>query len=189
MRRFLYLFTLLLTVLLCVGCAPENPTGESMVQSTPPAVTEPSAAEAAAPTGIHGIHLPGDSFSMTILLEGMEETVHARHYEDPKGVYRMDYFYEDFALTEEAAAQRFTWQYLEGSYLRIRTEADTPPADAAETAAIAGQDAVAVTTYSGDSVTTVYYLDTLTIEIACPLEALEGIGARIHAMLATLEII
>lgn len=185
--------------------APTVPTTLTAPAITTACPTEPTE-DAAITDGIHAGHRPDTVFSMTILLEGMEETVNARHISGGQGRYRMDYFWEDFDLREDTGSQAFLWKYtadtpVNSMCIRIDgtagaaqlSQAALAGLEDAETAdALAGnRRAIQISGYRDGICLTNYYFDIadgcVVIEMSCTVEALEGIGARMHAMLDTLE--
>lgn len=216
------LFTLLLLaslLLFAVGCQQEDPTPTTTAPTvTEPGITEPPVTETS-PTdlpeeipisdGIHAGHIPGYRFPMTILLEGMEEPVNAEHFEDSRGIYRMDYFYEDFDLQQSGDSQTLLWKYTAAeppvNYMRIRIDKTAGAAQLSrevvgdlegaepQDALVGNHKAIMVTVYQESSSMTFYFFDTtagcVIIEMNCALEALEGIGSRMQAMLDTLEVL
>ena len=195
------------------------PTTEAVKVPTEPA-TVPTTAPVTVPTepatvptepvavGIHDGHKPGDQFPMTILLEGMEESVMARHYVSPAGDYQMDYFYEDFLLEETQNGQDYIWRGPEDmgilGYMCITVTPGLKAQDQAqlicarmnaqaERTVFAGFEGLTVSATLGNSFVTHYIFDTpkgcVEIETSCIIEGLEGIGARMHAMLSTFEML
>lgn len=154
----------------------------------------------------------GDRFEMTIQIEGEDEIVQAEHIVDNRNTYAIDYFYEDFDHLDGEATNSFVWKYSDAEVLlsnmsiSLATESDAAAlADNVRdyfesignfeegTAEIAGHDAVVFTAYNDIACYTNYYLDIaqggICIEMVCSIEGAEGIGARMNAMLDTLEFI
>lgn len=204
MKKVITLFLVMLLLISAAGCRSSSGAQDSAEtrDTTPAQTTGPVL------TGIHAGHKSGDRFPKTIMLEGMEESVMAEHYVSRSGEYCMDYFYEDFTLEQASNGEDLLWRGLDGGdilgYLSIRVTPGLKAEDQAELISVrmgadaqdstfAGFDTFVIAGYAGDSHVTYYVFDTprgcVEIEMACIIEGLEGIGARMHAMLATFEIL
>ena len=214
MNRLIATFLIIVFLISVAGCkssqdksdAPLDPT--TTAQITTPQPTTPLATTPIVDTGLHAGHEPGDCFPMTIMLEGMEEPVMARHYVNQTEDYCIDYFYEDFELLEGVRGESFVWNMgdddsaifgylcisvIPGLRAEEQVELVSLRMDAeAEKTKLSGYDALMIAGAFGDSRVTYYLFDTprgcVEIEMACITEALEGIGARMYAMLDTLQI-
>lgn len=204
MKRVFSLLLAAVLILSAAGCKASSGVNDSIQphNTTPSQTTEPEL------TGIHTAHKSGDRFETIIMLEGMEEPAMAEHFVNPNGVYCIDYFYEDFELVEDSNGESFLWRGFDGGdilgYMCLRVTPGLKAADQArliclrmnadaQNVTFAGYDALEISGYIGESYVTHYLFDTprgcVEIEIACIIEGLEGIGARMHAMLATFEML
>ncbi len=203
MKRVFAAFFAVILLITAAGCkaSKDNFDSSSDQVTTPQATTPP------VDTGIHSGHKAGDCFPMTIKLEGMEEPVMAQHFVNQTEDYCIDYFYEDFELMEGIQGESFVWKGYDDSvvfgYLCITVTPGLQAEDQAQLVSLrmnteakktkfSGYDALMIAGASGDSHVTYYLFDTprgcVEIEMACITEALEGIGARMYAMLDTLQI-
>ncbi len=198
------------------SAAEQQHTTTSESTTTPESTTIPESITTPAPTttpqqtqpGLHDGHKAGDRFPMTIMLEGMEEQAMAEHFVNQNGAYCLDYFYEDFELLEDPSGESFLWRGIDGGdilgYMCLSATPGLKAADQAEliglrmdakaeSTTFAGYDALVISGYMGDSYVTHYVFDTprgcVEVEMACIIEGLEGIGARMNAMAATLQIL
>ena len=214
MKRIVAVLLIAVLLIGVAGCksskdksdAPLDPT--TTAQITTPQVTTPLVTTPIVDTTLHAGHKPGDCFPMTIMLEGMEETVMAQHFVNQSEDYCIDYFYEDFELMEGVQGESFVWNkgYDDSAifgYLCISVIPGLRAEDQAQLVSLrmdakaemtkfSGYDALRIAGSSGDTHVTYYLFDTprgcVEIEIACITEALEGIGTRMYAMLDTLQI-
>lgn len=214
MKRAIAAFMLVILFVSFSGCKaskdnsdiPLDPT--TTAQTTTPQATTLLVTTPIVDTGLHAGHKLGDCFSMTIMLEGMEEPVMAQHFVNQTEDYCIDYFYEDFELMEGVQGESFVWNkgYDDSAifgYLCISVIPGLRAEDQAQLVSLRmdaeakktkfrGYDALMIAGASGDSHVTYYLFDTprgcVEIEMACVTEALEGIGARMYAMLDTLQI-
>lgn len=201
------LISLLLATALLVcaaGCKEADPEESAQGATTPAPTTTPQETQ----PGPHAGHQAGDRFPMVIMLEGMEEQAMAEHFVNQNGAYCMDYFYEDFELLEAPSGESFLWRGIDGGdilgYMCLSATPGLKAVDQAqliclrmdaeaENTTFAGYDALVIGGQLGDSYVTHYLFDTprgcVEVEMACIIEGLEGIGARMHAMAATLQIL
>lgn len=183
-------------------------TPEPTTTSEPITTPAPTTTTQQTQPGLHDGHKAGDRFPMTIMLEGMEEQAMAEHFVNQNGAYCLDYFYEDFELLEDPSGESFLWRGIDGGdilgYMCLSATPGLKAADQAEliglrmdakaeSTTFAGYDALVISGYLGDSYVTHYVFDTprgcVEVEMACIIEGLEGIGARMNAMAATLQIL
>lgn len=203
MKRVIAAFLVAVLLVSIAGCkASIDDQDASFGQATTPQATQPPA-----DTGLHAGHKAGDCFPMTIMLEGTEEPVMAQHFVNETEDYCIDYFYEDYELMEGIQGESFVWKGYDDSvvfgYLCISVIPGLRAEDQAQLVSLrmdaeaektkfSGYDALVIAGASGDSHVTYYLFDTprgcVEIEMACVTEALEGIGARMYAMLDTLQI-
>lgn len=109
----------------------ETPAPAAQETAAPIVQAAPSPAVPSAPQRQHG-----ERYDTTIILEGMEETVHYEHVRNEGLGYEIDYDYESFTRRREADRELYisVWDSPEvpENYLEI-----TSSADSAETAAAA----------------------------------------------------
>ena len=181
-----------LLVLTVAGCQNTSDEGNPAASSTLPPSTEVRVSP-------HPGHSAGERFSMTMILEGMEQAETAEHYEN--GVYCMDYFCQGMTLEDAGNVQTFRWCYLpEIMYMRISLLTDTTALDYARqnmpeeqsAAVIAGKAAISQRQFEGDRYLQTYVFDTdagcILVEQSYTAEAAEGVGCRMDAMLNTMAL-